>query len=441
MYTSTPSDSDNIYVKVVENGRRSCLCLPASVNILELVISSPLSSLLSFLPNASKCSDNTSPLNVSLEVSNASFNSDGVFHLSKHYRLKDCWRETGRRRSYEVCGIQAPSPPRNVKALLAYDSNTTVTVTWDPPLYYNTPLASFRLRLCVRRCTDYYIPPTDTVYVFNATEELDLEGKSTPVVFLRTGVNTSYGHLGNCYYKNETLNQQFGPRTKSPIIREKAPSSSQPSQQQFTGSTAGSIAVVVTSVGASVLSCLIFVLGIVLWILRRKYVRSSIPLDPPISVFLASSAVEEEAVQFKIRHLAHELAEYGVESMWYEYEKTRKNGPAVLGITQWVETQFLSCDYVLFVCTKQFVGEWQRDADSEVALVPIVWSSRHILDGVISHQKADHKYIVILLGDNPKVPTTLKKFKIFKIFKKDTLLSNKLLHHIFNQPMDSEQFV
>jgi hypothetical protein len=156
------------------------------------------------------------------------------------------------------------------------------------------------------------------VYVFNATEELDLEGKSTPVVFLRTGVNTSYGHLGNCYYKNETLNQQFGPRTKSPIIREKAPSSSQPSQQQFTGSTAGSIAVVVTSVGASVLSCLIFVLGIVLWILRirRKYVRNSIPLDPPISVFLASSAVEEDAVQIKIYHLAqdHELAKYGVKS-------------------------------------------------------------------------------------------------------------------------------
>ena len=147
-----------------------------------------------------------------------------------------------------------------------------------------------------------------------------------------TGVNISDGHLGFCYYENKKIGQQFGPRTKSPIIREKAPFSSQPSQQQFTGSTAGSIAVVVTSVGASVLSCLIFVLGIVLWILRRKYVRNSIPLDPPISVFLASSAVEEDAVQIKIYHLAqdHELAKYGVKSCMQcdtsMIKKIRKNG-------------------------------------------------------------------------------------------------------------------
>ena len=38
--------------------------------------------------------------------SNTSFDTNGVFLLSKHYRLKDCWSETGRRMSYKVCGIQ-----------------------------------------------------------------------------------------------------------------------------------------------------------------------------------------------------------------------------------------------------------------------------------------------------------------------------------------------
>ena len=152
-------------------------------------------------------------------------------------------------------------------------------------------------------------------------------------------------------------------------------------------------------------------------------------------MFLVSSTEEDDDTNYVIRWLADSLADYGVNSLWYEYEKTMKDGPAVLGINQWVESQFTSCDYVLYICTKQFVREWQRDGDVDSILVPVVWSSRHMLDGVLPHETSNDRYAVLLLGDNPQVPTTLKKFKLFAIFKVNgkTLQTKKLINFLIKQ--------
>ena len=51
-----------------------------------------------------------------------------------------------------------PDPPTNVTAVVSYHSNTTVTVMWDTPLHYNTPLAVFFLEYCMdNNCVEEFI--------------------------------------------------------------------------------------------------------------------------------------------------------------------------------------------------------------------------------------------------------------------------------------------
>ena len=61
-----------------------------------------------------------------------------------------------------VLYFPVPDPPTNVTAVVSYHSNTTVTVMWDTPLHYNTPLAVFFLEYCMDvyelECVREFIP-------------------------------------------------------------------------------------------------------------------------------------------------------------------------------------------------------------------------------------------------------------------------------------------
>ena len=236
----------------------------------------------------------------------------------------------------------------------------------------------------------------------------------------------------------------FGPETLAVLMWESPPPSPSPTfiatatpNQTSPGPMVPhppmtTLVAVISAVTTCVLSCLVFAIVLTVWLTLKRRGTDVRPLHQSISVFLVSSTAEGEDTNYKIRQLAHNLAEYGIRSVWYEYEKTRKDGPAAVGISQWVETQFKSSDYVLFICTEQFVREWNRDKKKGDMLVPVVWSSRHMLDGVVAYESVGQKFIVLLLEDNHEVPTNIKKFKSFKIFKgnEETVMSRKLLSFI-----------
>ena len=213
---------------------------------------------------------------------------------------------------------------------------------------------------------------------------------------MRTGVSNTYRDSGDCYL---TYGEEwFGTETRAVLMWEPAPPSPSPTpittptpnqaspRPMVSHPSMTTLIAVISAVTTCVLSCFIFAIVLTMWLTLRRSSTVVRPLQHSISVFLVSSTAEGEDTNCKIRQLAHNLADYGIRSVWYEYEKTRKDGPAAVGISQWVETQFKSSDYVLFICTEQFVREWNRDNKKGDMLVPVVWSSRHMLDGVVPYE-------------------------------------------------------
>ena len=162
------------------------------------------------------------------------------------------------------------------------------------------------------------------------------------------------------------------------------------------------------------------------------------PMKPPSSgsVFIVASTEEDEGMQYKLRYLVHDLADNGIESVYYEYERTSHGpeSPAALGISQWVELQFQKCDLVLFAFTKRFLEEWKRESTDQLS--PVVWSSRHVLDGLLPHQGNISKFGVVLMGEDCTIPPGLKRFQVFRLFNGDspTIHSEHLIRYILETP-------
>ena len=161
-------------------------------------------------------------------------------------------------------------------------------------------------------------------------------------------------------------------------------------------------------------------------------------MKPPFSgsVFIVASTEEDEEVQYKLRYLVHDLSDHGIESVYYEYERTSHGpeSPAALGISQWVELQFQKCDLVLFAFTKRFLEEWRRESTDQLS--PVVWSSRHVLDGLLPHQGNISKFGVVLMGEDCTIPPGLKRFQVFRLFNGDspTIHSEQLIRYILETP-------
>ena len=150
------------------------------------------------------------------------------------------------------------------------------------------------------------------------------------------------------------------------------------------------------------------------------------------SVFLVASTKEDNEMGKKMRFLAHNLADHGITPVYFEYERTSHDphSPAALGIARWVERQFQRCDLVLFACTQNFLKEWRRE--SVDVLNPVVWSSRHVLDGILPHQDNMSRFGVVLMGEDCIIPASLKHFQVFSVFdsESDVIHSDQLIRYI-----------
>ena len=157
---------------------------------------------------------------------------------------------------------------------------------------------------------------------------------------------------------------------------------------------------------------------------------------PPGPVFLVASTDEDEEMGKKMRYFVHDLADHGIEAVYYEYERTSHDphSPAALGIARWVERQFQRCDLVLFACTQNFLKEWRRE--SVDVLNPVVWSSRHVLDGILPHQDNMSRFGVVLMGKDCIIPPSLKRFQVFSVFDSDSdvIHSDHLIRYILDTP-------
>ena len=154
-------------------------------------------------------------------------------------------------------------------------------------------------------------------------------------------------------------------------------------------------------------------------------------------VFLVASTEEDEEMREKMRYLVHDLADHGIEAVYYEYERASHDphSPAALGIARWVERQFQRCDLVLFACTQNFLKEWRRE--SVDVLNPVVWSSRHVLDGILPHQDNMSRFGVVLMGEDCIIPEALRRFQTFRLFDtdKETIHSDQLMEYVFQRSL------
>ena len=138
------------------------------------------------------------------------------------------------------------------------------------------------------------------------------------------------------------------------------------------------------------------------------------------TIFLAASTEENEQVKRRIRHLCHVLAGHGLTAVYYEYVANDHSAesPSALGMNRWVELQFSRCEFVLFVCTKRFMEEW--NGERRDILSPLVYPCRNLLDGSLTRPQNISRFAVLFMGEDRCVPTALKNFKQFELFGADS---------------------
>ena len=154
------------------------------------------------------------------------------------------------------------------------------------------------------------------------------------------------------------------------------------------------------------------------------------------TVFLAASTEEDEGVKRKVRHLCHVLAEHGLTPVYYEYVANdhSADSPSALGMNRWVELQFGRCEFVLFVCTKRFMEEW--NGERRDILSPLVYPCRNLLDGSLTRPQNISRYAVLFMGDGHIIPPVLGRFRQFDIFRRgsDVIHIDDLIHYLLEVP-------
>ena len=154
------------------------------------------------------------------------------------------------------------------------------------------------------------------------------------------------------------------------------------------------------------------------------------------TVFFAASTEEDEGVKRKVRHLCHVLAERGLTPVYYEYVANdhSADSPSALGMNRWVELQFSKCEFVLFVCTKRFMEEW--NGERRDILSPLVYPCRNLLDVSLTRPQNISRYAVLFMGDGHIIPPVLGRFRQFDIFRRgsDAIHTDSLIHYLLEVP-------
>ena len=155
-----------------------------------------------------------------------------------------------------------------------------------------------------------------------------------------------------------------------------------------------------------------------------------------VHVFLAASTEEDERMKRRIRHLCHILGEHGLTPVYYEYvvNDHSANSPSALGMIQWVELQLSRCEFVLFVCTKRFLEEW-NGVRSDIPS-PLVYPCRNLLDGSLQRPQNISRYAVLFMGEGHSVPKILGCFRQFDIFQvgSEDIHTDSLIHYLLEVP-------
>ena len=188
--------------------------------------------------------------------------------------------------------------------------------------------------------------------------------------------------------------------------------------------------------GTVVLISIVLTLTCIIWRLHKKKKRyERLQEISCSSVFLVSSTNETDNTSRKIRSICHELGNVGILPVYHEYEWTSHgpDSPGALGINRWVEKQFIDCSFVLFVCTQTFAEEWNTGSN---ATVPIVWTARHFLDGILPNEVNISRFVVLLIGEPCEIPIDLQRMQTLPLFQDgtDTCDIESLERYLKNSP-------
>jgi hypothetical protein len=427
--------------------------------------------------------------NVTVQVYLGSHQGGGINSLTKTIFVEDCWSVMGNR-SLEVCGVQVPSPPVNISAVLSVNSSSnesTLRVTWDPPLHHNTPIEKYWIEFLSSNGSSVkedLISPNETKYtlserdlaVLSKIADVRVSGGTVIKWVCQTCCRSqvvsgsSFSHtytfkrspaaLISVVSLMQTATSSLGfPPSIFPVTQASSFSTIPSTTHTRTSISSGSDISKWLIVGSSVIVCLMLLTASVVCIaivaFAVSYKRKSTcgaryvldeecsssnedrSLCEPRPVFLVASTEEDEEMGKKMRYLVHDLADHGIEAVYYEYERTSHDphSPAALGIARWVERQFQRCDLVLFACTQNFLKEWRRE--SVDVLNPVVWSSRHVLDGILPHQDNMSRFGVVLMGEDCIIPEALRRFQTFRLFDtdKETIHSDQLMEYVFQRSL------
>ena len=153
------------------------------------------------------------------------------------------------------------------------------------------------------------------------------------------------------------------------------------------------------------------------------------------TVYLVASTEEDDGMRHKIRHLYNILKDHELEPVYYEYAlNNQEDGPSALGMNQWVELQFSRCQFVLFVCTKRFLEEW--NGERRDILSPLVYPCRNLLYGSSTRPQNISRFAIIFMGDGHSVPPILGRFRQFDVFRagSEVIHANDLIHYLLEVP-------
>jgi hypothetical protein len=329
-----------------------CFCLPHEARQFELVVPYGI---------VSPCQNSIVTANITLESMQDSFIAE------------DCWGVMGNR-SLEVCGVQIPSPPVNISAVLSVNSSSnesTLRVTWDPPLYHNTDIGLYHIVYIPSRSWGLSVevlPPVTTHSLSSNDDyvkEKNISFKDLAFVEVFAGVDLidwrckicceqkSYGSPLTTYYYSKAVSRvpvvtvsppqpaastvAVSSTGVSSVQSSSTPAAPPPSSSESEPSTWLIVGTGVIGGGLALILCAILVVIAVLAVgLHRKPANS----DPYFnlagqlrdeeaatpaeieSVFLVSSTEEDEEMGKKMRYLVHDLADHGIEAVYYEYERT-----------------------------------------------------------------------------------------------------------------------
>ena len=152
------------------------------------------------------------------------------------------------------------------------------------------------------------------------------------------------------------------------------------------------------------------------------------------TVYLIASTEEDERISARIRCLCHILGEHGLTPIYYEFvvNDHDADGPLALGMNRWVELQFGRCEFVLFVCTKRFMEEW--NGERRDILSPLVYPCRNMLCESFARPQNISRFAVLFMGIDRvhNLPPILSRFRQFTLFQvgSDNIHADDLIHYL-----------